>query len=138
MSCKTPAVTADCVVFDDRDRLLLIRRRHPPFAGQFALPGGFVDYGETTEAAARRELMEETGLVARELRLIGVYSDPKRDPRGHTIGIAYLATAEDGAPVAGDDAAEAAFRADWRALDLAFDHNEIVRDAERLRDLQGG
>lgn len=133
MTYKTPSITVDCIVFDDRHRLLLIRRRNPPFAGQFALPGGFVDYGETTEAAARRELLEETGLTARYLRLIGVYSDPKRDPRGHTISVAYLATIEDGVPTAGDDAAEAEFRADWRNLDLAFDHNEIVRDAVRLR-----
>ncbi len=133
MTGNAPGVTVDCVVFDDRDRLLLIRRRNPPFAGQFALPGGFVDYGETTEVAARRELMEETGLKAKELRLVGVYSDPKRDPRGHTIGIAYLTMIEAGAPVAGDDAAEAEFRSDWRELDLAFDHNEIVHDAVRMR-----
>jgi 8-oxo-dGTP diphosphatase len=133
MTYKSPSVTVDCVVFDDKDRLLLIRRKNPPFQGQFALPGGFVDYGETTEAAARRELMEETGLVAKDLRLIGVNSDPNRDPRGHTVGIAYLTTIEEGAPVAGDDAAEAEFRDDWRGLDLAFDHNEIVRDADRLR-----
>jgi 8-oxo-dGTP diphosphatase len=133
MPNKIPSVTVDCVVFDDCDRLLLIRRRHPPFAGQFALPGGFVDYGETTEVAAHRELMEETGLKARDLHLVGVYSDPARDPRGHTIGIAYLTTIEDGTPTAGDDAAEAEFRADWRELELAFDHNEIVKDADRLR-----
>jgi 8-oxo-dGTP diphosphatase len=132
MTYEKPSVTVDCVVFDDRDRLLLIRRRNPPFVGHFALPGGFVDYGETTEAAARRELMEETGLKARELRLVGVYSDPKRDPRGHSVGIAYLTTIEAGMPKAGDDAAAAEFRADWRALDLAFDHNEIARDAEQL------
>lgn len=133
MAHKVPSVTVDCVVFDDRDRLLLIRRRHAPFEGQFALPGGFVDYGERTEAAARRELMEETSLVATELRLVGVYSDPARDPRGHTVGIAYLTAIEDGTPVAGDDAAEAEFRSDWRELDLAFDHNEIVRDADEAR-----
>ena len=133
MTYKSPNVTVDCVVFDARDRLLLIRRRHPPFAGRFALPGGFVDYGETTEAAARRELLEETGLRAKELRLVGVYSDPARDPRGHTISIAYLTTIENGAPIAGDDATEAEFRADWRELDLAFDHIEIARDADRMR-----
>lgn len=133
MTYKTPSITVDCVVFDGPDRLLLIRRRNPPFAGQFALPGGFVDYGETTEAAAGRELLEETGLQAKDLRLIGVYSNPKRDPRGHTISIAYLVVIEDGTPTAADDAAEAQFRADWRELDLAFDHNEIVRDAVGLR-----
>ncbi len=133
MTHRNPSVTVDCVVFDNKDRLLLVRRRNPPFAGQFALPGGFVDYGETTETAARRELAEETGLEAADLQLIGVYSDPKRDPRGHTISIAYLASAVTGAPIAGDDAAAAEFRADWRDLALAFDHNEIVRDAAKLK-----
>ncbi len=133
MAYKTPSVTVDCVVFDERNRLLLIRRRNLPFAGQFALPGGFVDPDETTEAAARRELLEETGLQARHLQLIGVYSKPGRDPRGWTISIAYLVTAEEGAPAAGDDAAEVEFRADWRELPLAFDHNEIVRDAVTMR-----
>src|SRR5579872_4290316 len=94
MCRKAPAVAVDCVVFDDQDRLLLVGRRRPPFAGQFALPGGFVEYGEETEAAARRELEEETGLVARQLRLVGVYSRPDRDPRGHTISVAYLIAAE--------------------------------------------
>lgn len=133
MTYEKPSVTVDCVVFDNRDRLLLIRRRNPPFTGQFALPGGFVDPGETTEAAAGRELAEETGLLARDLRLVGVYSRPGRDPRGWTISIAYLVTGGDIAPVAGDDAADVEFRADWRDLSLAFDHNEIVRDAERMR-----
>jgi 8-oxo-dGTP diphosphatase len=133
MTYEKPSVTADCVVFDGRDRLLLIRRRNQPFAGQFALPGGFVDPGETTEAAARRELLEETGLQARDLRLVGVYSKPGRDPRGWTISIAYLVTTEEGAPQAGDDAVEVEFRADWRELPLAFDHNEIVRDAVTMR-----
>jgi 8-oxo-dGTP diphosphatase len=133
MTYEKPSVTADCVVFDGRDRLLLIRRRNQPFAGQFALPGGFVDPGETTEDAARRELLEETGLQARDLRLVGVYSKPGRDPRGWTISIAYLVTTEEGAPQAGDDAVEVEFRADWRELPLAFDHNEIVRDAVTMR-----
>jgi 8-oxo-dGTP diphosphatase len=75
---------------DDTGGVLLIRRKNPPFQGQFALPGGFVDIGETTEAAALRELKEETGIDGSSPRLIGVYSDPTRDPRGHTIGIAYL------------------------------------------------
>ena len=132
MTYEKPSVTADCVVFDDRGRLLLIRRRNPPFAGQFALPGGFVDPDETTEAAAWRELLEETGLQARELRLVGVYSKPGRDPRGWTISIAYLVSVDEGAPVAGDDAAAVEFRADWRELTLAFDHDEIVRDAAKL------
>jgi 8-oxo-dGTP diphosphatase len=133
MSWKNPAISVDCVVFDEHDRLLLIRRRNPPFQGQFALPGGFVEYGEETEAAAARELHEETGLNARALRLVGVYSKPDRDPRGHTITIAYLIDAGAQSPSAGDDAASAEFRTDWRELKLAFDHNRIVADAVQLR-----
>jgi 8-oxo-dGTP diphosphatase len=88
---ETPALTADCVVFDSQDRVLLIRRGRPPFEGDYALPGGFVEVGETVEDACRRELKEETGIEVRELKLVGVYSDPKRDPRGHTCSVAYLA-----------------------------------------------
>jgi 8-oxo-dGTP diphosphatase len=125
-------VAVDCVVFDSSDRLLLIRRRNPPFEGQYALPGGFVDYGETTEQAAARELCEETGLRAVHLSLIGVYSNPGRDPRGHTISIAYLGTVDQDRPIAGDDAADVAFVVGWRNEKLAFDHDRIARDARAL------
>ena len=77
-----PALTTDCVVFDPDRGFLLIRRGHPPFQGAYALPGGFVETGETVEHACRRELEEETGLAAGELRLVGGYSEPGRDPRG--------------------------------------------------------
>src|SRR5690606_7419628 len=87
---QTPALTTDCVVFDESGRVLLIRRKFPPFEGGFALPGGFVDVGETVEDACRRELKEETGLEAGDLTLIGVYSDPTRDPRGHTCSVAFI------------------------------------------------
>jgi 8-oxo-dGTP diphosphatase len=128
----TPALTTDCVVFDDRGYVLLIRRGNPPFEGSYALPGGFVDLGERVEEACRRELGEETGLEVGELRLIGVYSDPGRDPRGYTCSVAYLARI-DRAPVrAGDDAAAAEWVADWRAETLAFDHAQILADAEKL------
>ena len=135
MQRKIPAIAADCVVFDAHDRLLLIRRRNPPFEGQFALPGGFVEYGEETEAAASRELHEETGLRAQALRLVGVYSRPDRDPRGHTISVAYLIDAGAQSPTAGNDAASAEFRADWRELKLAFDHNRIAA-AANLRSVK--
>ena len=133
MEHRQPALAADCVVFDPQGRLLLIRRKNPPFQGQYALPGGFVDYGETTEQAAARELAEETGLTAVALSLIGVYSDPGRDPRGHMVSIAYLVRVADFIPRAGDDAAGAAFVADWQGEALAFDHNKIVADALALR-----
>lgn len=125
-----PALTVDCVVFDASGRLLLIRRRDPPYAGHYALPGGFVDPGETVEAAALRELREETGLTGRIVKLIGVYSAPGRDPRGHTVSVAFLVEA-DGVPRAGDDAAEAAFVAAWWAEALAFDHALIAADAAK-------
>ena len=89
-----PALTADCVVFglDDEDlKILLIQRGLEPFKGQWALPGGFVDVGETVEEAAVREMREETGLDVQLERLVGVYSDPERDPRGHNVSVVFLA-----------------------------------------------
>src|SRR4029077_10945202 len=128
---KTPALTTDCVVFDAKGRLLLIRRGNPPFKGRHALPGGFVAVGETVEYACRRELMEETGVKAGRLELIGVYSDPKRDPRRHTCSVAFLARIARAKPTAGDDAATAEWVESWSQLDIAFDHARILRDARR-------
>jgi len=129
----TPLLTVDCVVFDRKDRLLLIRRGHPPFKGKYALPGGFVDVGETVEAAALRELKEETGLDGSIVKLIGVYSNPKRDPRGHTASAAFLIRTKSTKAAGGDDAESAEFVEEWRGLKLAFDHNEILADALKLR-----
>jgi 8-oxo-dGTP diphosphatase len=128
----TPLLAVDCVAFDQKGRLLLIRRGNPPFKGQYALPGGFVDVGETVEDACRRELMEETGVKAGRLTLIGVYSDPKRDPRGHTVSPAFFTKLRSAKARAGDDAAAAEWVVDFKRLKLAFDHNRIVRDALRL------
>jgi 8-oxo-dGTP diphosphatase len=133
MDTKAPSLTVDCVVLDPVGRLLLIRRRNAPFRGQYALPGGYVDYGETTEHAAARELAEETGLVAVTVSLIGVYSDPQRDPRGHVVSIAYRVEVSSYDVCAGDDASAAAFVGDWRGEELAFDHRRIVEDALRAR-----
>jgi 8-oxo-dGTP diphosphatase len=128
---KTPALTTDCVVFDAKGRALLIRRGNPPFKGKYALPGGFVDVGETVEDACRRELMEETGVKAGRLELIGVYSDPKRDPRGYTCSVAFLTRVARATAKAGDDAAAAEWVAEWSKVELAFDHANILRDAQR-------
>ncbi|MFM9942072.1 MAG: NUDIX domain-containing protein [Hyphomicrobiaceae bacterium] len=128
----TPLLAVDCVAFDGKGRLLLIRRGNPPFQGQYALPGGFVDVGETVEDACRRELMEETGIKAGKLTLVGVYSDPNRDPRGHTVSPAFLTRIRRATPKAGDDARAAAWVESWQRLKLAFDHNKIVRDAVKL------
>ncbi len=126
-----PALTTDCVLFDARGRVLLIRRKNPPFAGCYALPGGFMDLGETAEAACRRELLEETGLESDALALVGVYSKPDRDPRGHTVSIAYAGRIEGGVPRAADDAADAEWVDDWQSEVLAFDHATIIADAIR-------
>jgi len=128
---KTPLLTTDCVVVDAKRRVLLVRRGHPPFKGKYALPGGFVDVGETVEDACRRELKEETGVKAGRLELLGVYSDPKRDPRGHTCSVVFLARIARATPKGGDDAAAAEWVEDWSKLDLAFDHAKILRDAKR-------
>ena len=131
---KTPALTVDCVVFDARGRVLLIRRKNEPFKGYYALPGGFVEIGETVEAACRRELNEETGIVAGAIRLVGVYSNPARDPRGHTVSVAFLTPLPDGAELrAGSDASAAEWVEDWRNQQLSFDHVQILEDAEALR-----
>jgi 8-oxo-dGTP diphosphatase len=134
MDHPQPWIAADCVVFDAKDRLLLIRRKNPPYQGQYALPGGFVELGETTEQAALRELKEETGISAARAKLIGVYSDPTRDPRHHVIGIAYLVEVGTPAPSAGDDAATAEFVSEWRNHTLAFDHNKVLLDAIRVKE----
>lgn len=129
---RSPGLTVDCVVFDESDRLLLISRAHEPFTDCYALPGGFVEIGETVEAAALRELKEETGIAGRVARLVGVYSRPSRDPRAHNVSVAFLVAPIDSEPEAGDDAAAAAFVADWRGVTFAFDHAEIVADARKL------
>jgi 8-oxo-dGTP diphosphatase len=130
---NTPLLTTDCVLCDRDGRVLLIRRKNKPFKGAYALPGGFVDIGETVQAACRREVREEAGIRVSELQLVGVYSDPGRDPRGHTVSVAYVARLTDSpSPKAGSDAEAAAWVKDWRALDLAFDHAKIIADAEKL------
>jgi 8-oxo-dGTP diphosphatase len=130
---NTPALTVDCVIHDLDGRVLLIRRKNEPFKGAFALPGGFVDIGEMVKAACRREVREETGLEVHDLALIGVYSDPGRDPRGHTVSAAFMTRLPVSTPPsAGDDAAAAEWVGDWRAHKLAFDHAQILEDAEKM------
>jgi 8-oxo-dGTP diphosphatase len=129
---KTPLLTVDCVVLNPRGEVLLIQRKNEPFKGHFALPGGFVDIGETVEDACRRELLEETGVKAGRLKLVGVYSDPNRDPRGHTASVVFLTRVRSTKLEAGDDAASAQWVANWRRLPLAFDHAKILADVTRM------
>lgn len=129
----TPALTVDVVVelVDRPGRpFVLIERRNPPPG--FALPGGFVDVGETVEDAARREALEETGLSVALTRLLGVYSDPARDPRLHTVSIVYVGEAR-GEPHAGSDAALVRITTLDDLPSLAFDHAKILADYARSR-----
>jgi 8-oxo-dGTP diphosphatase len=125
---ETPKLMVDVVVLSEDGRVLLIRRASDPYEGQWALPGGFVEVGETLEDAAAREAEEETGLRVEIVRLLGVYSNPNRDPRGHNVSCAYLARAPGGEPSAASDATEVAFL-DPSTVDLAFDHDRIIADA---------
>lgn len=127
---RTPSLTTDVVILMRGDEVVLVRRKHPPEG--WALPGGFVEVGETVEAAAVREAKEETGLDVTLDALLHVYSDPRRDARGHTASVVFLGRAA-GEPVGADDAAEArAFP--WQDLPspIAFDHAEILADARRF------
>lgn len=127
-SPSTPAIESDCVVIDQDQRILLVRRKHPPFDGMLALPGGFVEIGETVEDACRREVLEETAVHIDKLTLVGVYSDPHRDPRGHTISVAFLASVDRASATAGDDAADVVWVSRVDTTDLAFDHGQIISD----------
>ena len=129
------AVTVDMVVLADCGRdVLLVRRGAPPYEGALALPGGFVEIDETLDAAARRELAEETGIDVASMAIaqVGAYGKPGRDPRGPTVSVAYVASLDERrAATAGSDAAAA----EWHRIDdlvpeeLAFDHGQILADA---------
>jgi 8-oxo-dGTP diphosphatase len=131
-----PAVTADCIVMTRDNQVLLIQRKNEPCRGQWAFPGGFMNIDETAEAAAVRELQEETGITLSETDIfqVGAYTAVDRDPRERVITIAYLAEIDAPVPVKGSDDAA---RAQWFPLDalppLAFDHAEILLDARLIR-----
>ena len=130
-----PAVTADCVVItkEKEPKVLLIQRGHEPFKGYWAFPGGFMNMDETTEQCAVRELKEETGLKIANIQQIGAYSKVDRDPRGRTVTVAYLAIIEKPEAVKGlDDAAKAQWFPISALPKLAFDHEEIMKDAKKL------
>ncbi|MEM3555662.1 MAG: NUDIX hydrolase [Candidatus Micrarchaeia archaeon] len=122
--------TVDSVIVED-GKILLIKRKFKPFKGKWALPGGFVDEGETVEEAVERETMEETGMKVRIVKLIGVYSNPKRDPRG-TISIAFLTKPTSKEARGGDDAEEARWFNLNELPEMAFDHKKIIEDARRM------
>ena len=134
-----PAVTVDVVIVtrEEKPRVLLIRRKREPFMGYWALPGGFVDLDEPLDVAARRELLEETGVHAENLVQLHTFGDPERDPRGRTISIAYLAVmnVEQIQARAADDASVVGWFSLVRTPKLAFDHKDILSFTRRyLKD----
>ena len=130
-----PMVTVDAVVFW-AESLLLIERKHDPFAGAWALPGGFIEMDEPLDVAAARELQEETGLFGVALEQLHTFGDPKRDPRGRSVGVVYVGEwrSDDSPEIeAADDAAKAAWFSLEQLPPLAFDHGEIVAKAVEWR-----
>jgi 8-oxo-dGTP diphosphatase len=131
----TPLIAADALIelTDQPGRpIVLIERKNPPYG--WAIPGGFVDIGETVETTAMREALEEVTLQVTLRGLLGIYSSPKRDPRGHTVTAIYIAEAT-GTPVAADDASKVGiFTLDQLPAPLAFDHGMVLEDYRRYRE----
>lgn len=133
-SARGPRLAVDLIIELPGDRIVLIRRRNPPYG--WALPGGFVEYGESLEAAAVREAKEETGLDIELIQQLHTYSDPARDPRGHTVSTVFIARAR-GTPQAGDDAGDVrTVPATEAPSPLVFDHEKVLADYLAFRQEQ--
>lgn len=131
---KNPSVTADIFIFDDDLNFILIKRKNNPYKDCWALPGGFVEYGESVETAAIREAKEETSIDVELKDLVNVYSKPDRDPRGHTITVAYTAKGDFSVMKADDDASDIAIFTSEKLneIKLAFDHDQIIKDCLKV------
>ena len=125
-------MTVDIFIFNDNHEFILIKRKNDPYKDCWALPGGFVDYGETTEHAAVREAKEETSIDIESVKLFNVYSDPDRDPRRHTVSVLYLAHGNFDDAKADDDAKDIGVYSfdDLEELDIAFDHRKILNEVK--------
>jgi len=134
----TPLVAVDAVIRFNKGSVVLIHRKNPPFKGELALPGGFVDVGETVEDACIREAYEETNIHVNIVKLIGVFSNPNRDPRGHNLSIAFLCEplTDSEKPIAKDDAQslEIVNFTDIASLKLAFDHKDIINASGNIKN----
>ena len=131
---KIPSVTADIFIFDENLNFILIKRKNNPFKDYWALPGGFVEYGESVETAAIREAKEETSIDVELMDLVNVYSEPDRDPRGHTITVAFTAKGNFSDRKADDDASDIAMFSVEKLdeIKLAFDHEKIINDCLKM------
>lgn len=131
---KTPLLTTDAVILDENKNIILIKRKNNPYKNHWAIPGGFVEIGESVEESCVREAKEETNLDVEIVSLVGVYSRPNRDPRGHTVTIVFLTKPVSGELRADTDAKEVKTVniCDIKDIVLAFDHNEIMADAIKL------
>ena len=129
----TPLLAVDAIILYKDEQIVLIQRGNPPFKGEYALPGGFVDLGESVENACIREAKEETNIDVKIIELIGVFSDPNRDPRGHTVSITFLCEPKNyiTKPKAMDDAKKIRLihLNDLSKVALAFDHKKILKEA---------
>ncbi|MEM0202955.1 MAG: NUDIX hydrolase [Archaeoglobaceae archaeon] len=130
-----PTLAVDAIIPYNR-KIVLIKRKNEPFKDFYALPGGIVEYGETVENAVLREVEEETGLKGKIHSLVGVYSDPNRDPRGHFVSICFIVIPTGGELRSGSDAKEVALFSLHELPKLAFDHEKMIKDAEvKLRGI---
>ena len=133
-----PSPTVD-IILQSGSKILMIRRKKDPFKNLLALPGGFINEGETAEAAVKREAREETSLEVEPIEILGVYSDPKRDPRKHIMSVVFIGIVTGGTAKPGDDAQGI----EWQELDklnaseLGFDHMQIIRDYKSWK-MSGG
>jgi 8-oxo-dGTP diphosphatase len=138
MQYRNPTPTVDVILQRD-SKVLMIRRKKDPFKGQLALPGGFVNEGETAEDAMKREAMEETSLEVEPIEILGIYSDPKRDPRKHILTVAFVGIIVGGTDKAGDDAESIEWveLADIERKQIAFDHAMILCDYKKWKSAGG-
>ena len=134
MNYKKPSITVDIIIINEKEEFILIKRKNDPFKDYWAIPGGFVDYGETVENAAIREAKEETNVSVKLIDIIGVYSDFDRDPRGHTISIVFLASGNMENMKANSDAKDINIFSinDLKKTKLAFDHGKILNNGLNL------
>ena len=138
MQYRNPSPTVD-VILQRGSKVLMVRRKKDPFKSQLALPGGFVNEGETVEDAMKRETMEETSLEVEPIDILGVYSDPERDPRKHIMSVVFVGIIVGGSDRAGDDAESIEWvdLADIERQQIAFDHATILRDYKKWKAAGG-